>query len=179
MKHYARIITYLVCLASAWLLCCCRSTYQSDNRAKEQSNLSILDSALHTRTEDNYSRFNLNQEEADKCWKIKVKFDTTQPANPDTGLPPISDIEVEGSEKTINTLLQKDDATHVSDTQESKTDITLIQDKETKSHKDTESTVAGGIASGIKYGLIISIPIILIILTSTIYARYRQKNPSK
>lgn len=179
MKHYAHIITYLVCLASAWLLCSCRSTYQNDSRAKEQSNLSISDSALHTRTGDHYSRFTLNQEEADKGWKIKVNFDTTQPANPDTGLPPISDIEIEGSEKTIKTLLQKDDTTHVSDTQETKTYITLLQDKETQSHKNADSTVAGGIDSGIKYGLIIGIPIVLIILTSTLYARNRQKNPSK
>lgn len=179
MKHYVRIITYLVCLASAWLLCCCRSTYQNDSRVKEQSNLSISDSALHTRTEDIYSRFHLNQEEADKDWKIKVNFDTSQPANPETGLPPISDIEIEGSEKTIKTLLQKDDTTHVSDTQKTQTDITLLQNIETQSHKDAGSTVAGGIDSGIKYGLIIGIPLVLIILTSIIYARYRQKNPSK
>lgn len=179
MKHHAHIIIYLVCLASAWLLCCCRSTYQNDNRAKEQSYLSINDSALHTRTEDNYSRFHLNQEESDKNWKIKVNFDTSQPADPKTGLPPISDIKIEGSEKAITTLLQKNDTTHVSETQETKTDITLIEDKETQSHKDAGSTVADGIDNGIKYGLIIGIPITFIILTLFCYARYRQKNPSK
>lgn len=179
MKHHAHIIAYLACLASAWPLCSCRSTYKNNSRTEERNNLSISDSALHGRTEDTYSRFHLNQEEANKRWKIKVNFDTTQPTNPETGFPPISDVEIEGSEKTIKTLLQKDDTTHVSDIQETKTNITLHQNKETQSHKNAESNVASGIDNGIKYGLTIGIPIVLIILTSNFYARKRQKNPSK
>lgn len=179
MKHHAHTLIYLVCLAAAWLLCSCRTTYQKDLSTQEQSSLSISDSILYTRTGDIYSRFNLNQEEAGKDWKVKINFNTSKPADPKTGLPPISDIEIEGSETTIKTILQKDDTIHVSENQETKTDITLLQDKQSVSHKATGNSVAIGIDSGIKYGLIIGIPIVLIILISTFYAKHRQKNPSE
>lgn len=179
MKHYAHILIYLVCLASAWLLYGCRTTYQNNRSTQEQSNLSITDSALLTRTENAYSRFNLNQEEAAKGWKVKVDFDTTKPADPSTGLPPISNIEIEGSETTIKTLLQKDDTTHISDKQETTTDITLQQNKQSESQKNTGGSIATGIDDGLKYGLIIGIPVILIILILPFYVKYRQKNPSK
>ena len=39
--------------------------------------------------------------------------------------------------------------------------------------------IADGIDDGFKYGLIIGIPILLIILILPFYAKYRQKNPSK
>lgn len=176
MKHYAHNLIYLACLACAGLLCCCRSTYQSDRRDKEQISLSIRDSTLHTRTEDIYARFNLNQEEAGKGWKIKVNFDTSQPADKETGLPPVSDIEIEGSETNIKTVLQKDDTTHVSDTQETKNDISLQQDKQLDATTDAGASAATGIDDGIKYGLMIGIPAVLILII-IIYAR--QKNSSK
>lgn len=87
MKHHAHTLIYLACLAIAWLLCSCRSTLQNNRSTQEQSNLSITDSALRIRTEDTYSRFNLNQEQTGKDWKVKVNFDTTKSADPSTGLP--------------------------------------------------------------------------------------------
>lgn len=176
MKHYAHIIIYLVCLASAWLMYGCRSTYQSNSRAKEQRILSISDSALRIRTEDVYSRFHLNQKEEGKGWKIKVNFDTSLPADSETGLPPISDIEIEGSETNIKTVLQKDDTTHVSDTQETKNDISLHQHKQLDTTSDAGASVATGIDDGIKYGMIIGIPAVLILI---IISYVRQKNSSK
>lgn len=179
MKHYAYILIYLVSLAYTGLLCSCRTAYQSNSNSQEQSNLSISDTFTYTRAEDYYSRFNLNQEQKEKNWKIKVNFDTTKPADPATGLHPISGMEIEGNENTIKTLLQKNDSTHVTDKQETKNDITFQQYKHTVTHKDADSSAATGVDTGIKYGLIIGIPIILITLTLIIYARYRQKNPSK
>ena len=172
MKHHAHTLIYLACLAIAWLLCSCRST-------QEQSDLSITDSALRIRTEDTYSRFNLNQKQTGKDWKVKVNFDTTKSADPSTGLPPISNIEIEGSKTTIKTLLQKDDTTRISDKQETTTDITFQQNKQSESQKNASGSIADGIDDGFKYGLIIGIPILLIILILPFYAKYRQKNPSK
>ena len=100
-------------------------------------------------------------------------------ADPETGLSPISNIEIEGNEKTVKTLLQEDDTIHVSESQETKNDLTLQQSKQSASHKDAGSSVAAGIDNGIQYGLIIGIPIILIILTLIIHARFKQKDPSK
>lgn len=94
-------------------------------------------------------------------------------------LSPISNIEIEGNEKTVKTLLQEDDTIHVSESQETKNDLTLQQSKQSASHKDAGSSVAAGIDNGIKYGLIIGIPIILIILTLIIHARFKQKDSSK
>ena len=179
MKHHAHTLIYLACLAIAWLLCSCRSTLQNNRSTQEQSDLSITDSALRIRTEDTYSRFNLNQEQTGKDWKVKVNFDTTKSAAPSTGLPPISNIEIEGNEKTVKTLLQEDDTIHVSESQETKNDLTLQQSKQSASHKDAGSSVAAGIDNGIQYGLIIGIPIILIILTLIIHARFKQKDSSK
>ena len=92
---------------------------------------------------------------------------------------PRSNIEIEGNEKTVKTLLQEDDTIHVSESQETKNDLTLQQSKQSASHKDAGSSVAAGIDNGIKYGLIIGIPIILIILTLIIHARFKQKDSSK
>ena len=174
MKHYAHILICTASLACACSFCGCRATYQNDSSTQEQTRLSISDSALRIRTEDACSRFKLNQEEAGKGWKVKVNFDTSKPADPETGLSPI-----EGNEKTVKTLLQEDDTIHVSESQETKNDLTLQQSKQSASHKDAGSSVAAGIDNGIQYGLIIGIPIILIILTLIIHARFKQKDPSK
>ena len=109
MKHYAHILICTASLACACSFCGCRATYQNDSSTQEQTRLSISDSALRIRTEDACSRFKLNQEEAGKGWKVKVNFDTSKPADPETGLSPISNIEIEGNEKTVKTLLQEDD----------------------------------------------------------------------
>lgn len=111
-------------------------------------------------------------------WKIKVNFDTSKATNPATGLPPISDIEIEGSEKNIKTLLQENDTVHISEKQKTKTDITFQQDSKLESHRDAGNSVATGIDNGIKYGLIIGIPIVFIILIFINHAK-RQKNTSK
>ena len=179
MKHHVHTLICLIYLASTWLLCSCRTAYQNDHSTQEQSNLSISDSTIHLRDENYYSKFKLNQEQEEKNWKVKVKFDTTQPFDSITGLPPISDIEIEGCENTIKTLLQKDDSTYVTNKEKKKTIVTLQQNKQSESHKYTNGSVATGIDDGLKYGLIIGIPIIFIIIISISYARYRQKNPSK
>ena len=178
MKHHVHTLILLASLTITWLLCSCRTTYQKDRSAQEQSNLSISDSTLYDKTGDIYSRFNFNKEEADKGWKIKVNFDTSKATNPATGLPPISDIEIEGSEKNIKTLLQENDTVHISEKQKTKTDITFQQDSKLESHRDADNSVATGIDNGIKYGLIIGIPIVFIILIFINHAK-RQKNTSK
>ena len=81
MKHHVHTLILLASLTITWLLCSCRTTYQKDRSAQEQSNLSISDSTLYDRTGDIYSRFNFNKEEADKGWKINVTFDIS--ANPE------------------------------------------------------------------------------------------------
>ena len=179
MKHYAHILICTASLACACSFCGCRATYQNDSSTQEQTRLSISDSALRIRTEDACSRFKLNQEEAGKGWKVKVNFDTSKPADPETGLSPISNIEIEGSKTTIKTLLQKDDTTRISDKQETTTDVTFQQNKQSESQKNASGSIADGIDDGFKYGLIIGIPILLIILILPFYAKYRQKNPSK
>jgi hypothetical protein len=118
---------------------------------------------------------NLIKKKRAKAGKSKL----SKPADPETGLSPISNIEIEGNEKTVKTLLQEDDTIHVSESQETKNDLTLQQSKQSASHKDAGSSVAAGIDNGIQYGLIIGIPIILIILTLIIHARFKQKDPSK
>ena len=84
MKHYAHILICTASLACACSFCGCRATYQNDSSTQEQTRLSISDSALRIRTEDACSRFKLNQEEAGKGWKVKVNFDTSKPADPET-----------------------------------------------------------------------------------------------
>ena len=60
MKHHVHTLILLASLTITWLLCSCRTTYQKDRSAQEQSNLSISDSTLYDRTGDIYSRFNFN-----------------------------------------------------------------------------------------------------------------------
>ena len=82
------------------------------------------------------------------------------------------------SEKNIKTLLQENDTVHISEKQKTKTDITFQQDSKLESHRDADNSVATGIDNGIKYGLIIGIPIVFIILIFINHAK-RQKNTSK
>lgn len=179
MKHYAHILICTASLACACSFCGCRATYQNDSSTQEQTRLSISDSALRIRTEDAAPDSNLIKKKRAKAGKSKLTSDTSKPADPETGLSPISNIEIEGNEKTVKTLLQEDDTIHVSESQETKNDLTLQQSKQSASHKDAGSSVAAGIDNGIQYGLIIGIPIILIILTLIIHARFKQKDPSK
>ena len=52
MKHHVHTLILLASLTITWLLCSCRTTYQKDRSAQEQSNLSISDSTLYDRTGD-------------------------------------------------------------------------------------------------------------------------------
>lgn len=122
---------------------------------------------------------NLIKKKRAKAGKSKLTSTHQSRQIRETGLSPISNIEIEGNEKTVKTLLQEDDTIHVSESQETKNDLTLQQSKQSASHKDAGSSVAAGIDNGIQYGLIIGIPIILIILTLIIHARFKQKDPSK
>lgn len=50
MKHHVHTLILLASLTITWLLCSCRTTYQKDRSAQEQSNLSISDSTLYVDT---------------------------------------------------------------------------------------------------------------------------------
>lgn len=171
MKHYAQPIHYLACLAVAGLLCSCRAAYQRDTHSQEDTHLSQSGSTLHTTTGTIATQVKTEKDEQGKYWKITYRFDTSQPTNPTTGLPPISDIEVEGSENTTQTKQETNESVQLSDSTSTKNDLTLDTHKESETQTKSDGGALTGVDDGLRYGLIIGIPLALIIFIRIYYAR--------
>ena len=110
-------------------------------------------------------------------WKITYHFDTTQTPDPTTGLPPLSGIEIEGSEKQSKTAQESNDTVHSSNSS-SKREVsgqTIQRESGTETRKD--SKVATGTDDGIRNGLSIGIPLLFIIIALSYYAK--RQNISK
>ena len=64
---------------------------------------------LNTGTGTIASQVKTTKDEHGSSWKITYHFDTTQTPDPTTGLPPLSGIEIEGSEKQSKTAQESND----------------------------------------------------------------------
>ena len=179
MKHHAHFFNYFVSLVIAGLLCSCRAAYQRDTHTQEKANLSKSVNSLHTTTGTIASQAKTEKDEQGSGWKITYHFDTSQPINPITGLPPTSGIQIEGSQNTIKTKEEKNQSEQLSDStsNESKTNQSTSNESATQSVMEAEGLT--GIDDGLKTGLAIGIPIAFILLALIYYVRYHKTNTSK
>lgn len=91
-------LPFIMAILIALLLCCCRSTHQHSslriNQQKDSSSVKLSEKAHGSITSQSHTRTDINGNK----WKITYHFDTSKPSDPSTGLPPTSQLEIEGSE---------------------------------------------------------------------------------
>ena len=177
MKQYAKSIIYFTFPLIIGNLCACRSAKSGTDRTQADTSLSQLERIEHNASGTISSQVKTKETEKGNTWRIVCNFDTSLPVDPQTGLPPTSSIEIEGSETETQTSQEDNESARVSDNLSKQNAIDLDTSDQSEKQTDNEHTVFAGIDKGIKTGLIIGIPIILIILIAIIHAR--KKNTSK
>ncbi|WP_373168932.1 hypothetical protein [Bacteroides cellulosilyticus] len=165
LKNYVQPISLAILIAL--LLCNCRSAYQhSSARVSEQTDsVSVrLSSKAHgSITSQAQTQTDINGNK----WKITWHFDTSKPADPVTGLPPTSKLEVEGSEIRKQVEQQENVSSQTSDSVSyQKTDTGSSNEyTQQESQKQTES------GTGIERSIAIGIILLSIIIGIILYVR--------
>ena len=162
MKNYVHILFIFLCGAICYA---CRTSRQSSYSSNSSLQLSGTEEIKRERTDDMSSRFSLREEQNQKTWKATINYDTSKPADASTGLPPVSSIEIEGSEKEVKAMLEKEDTIRSQEGEESSSRLEIQDRRLLEKETNTNLSAATGIESGFKYGLIIGIPIVLIIIS--------------
>ena len=107
-------------------------------------------------------------------YRTIITFDTTQPADTTTGLPPISSVEVSGSAKELNKQIQEKLSYEKNDSlaleAEEGSEENYIENTETQKDVDVGTDISGAISIGI---------IILVIVISIIIIIYVRSHSSK
>lgn len=101
MKHHVHLIIYFACISVGILLCACRSSSLHSNQFKENGTFQHNYNELNTGTGTIASQVKTTKERTRFILEDHVPFDTTQTPDPTTGLPPLSGIEIEGSENRV------------------------------------------------------------------------------
>lgn len=171
MKHYVHLIIYSACISAIVLLSACRSSYRHTKQLRENQSIQESNSELHTSTGTIASQVRTNQEELGKSWKITYHFDNTSPVNPTTGLPAVSSIEIEGSEKQIKAMQTSIDSVHTSSSSTTKGSLNATANQESDTDIDGSHKAATGIDDGLKHGLTVGIPLFIFIIALSYYAK--------
>lgn len=177
MKQYAKSIIYFTFPLIIGNLCACRSAKSGIDRTQADTSLSQLERIEHNASGTISSQVKTKETEKGNTWRIVCNFDTSLPVDPQTGLPPTSSIEIEGGETETQTSQEDNESARVSDNLSKQNAIDLDASDQSERQTDNEHTVFAGIDKGIKTGLIIGIPIVLIILI--VIGHARKKNTSK
>lgn len=170
LKNYVQSI--ILAILIALLLCHCRSASQhSSMRVSEQTdsvNVKLSGKAHGSIA----SQVQTHSDTSGKKWKVTYHYDTSKPADPATGLPPTSKLEIEGSEIQQQLEQLENVSSETSDTisyQKSETGTTNAYSQEdSRKQQETGTGIERSIATGIIL-LFITIAIIL----------YVRSHPSK
>lgn len=154
------------------LLCSCRSSSQHSSLRVNQQNDSSAVTLSTTAHGSITSQVQTHEDIKGNHWKITYHFDTSQPTNPTTGLPPISRVEVEGSQVQQQTERQENVSSETSDTlsyqKKTKSNTNSLEQQDKNKHIESDI----GIERSITAGIILLIIVIAIIL-------YVRSHPSK
>lgn len=179
MKHHV-YISIILCYLACIIVCAgCRSSYHRNNSSQSHHQLNFSGNTSHTSTASISSKTTTAQEEDSNWYRITYTFDTSQPTNPATGLSPISGYSIEGSQTKSKGMQEADHVTHAHDSVATTTDICISSDSTQESEINASGELLSGIDQGIKTGLSVGIPLLLIILSLFIYARIRKKDSSE
>lgn len=171
MRTYG-FTTFISILAITWLCVGCRTSSQ---RTTSSSTQHVSAGVLDTQSESSSSSdstITVESTEDTERYRIRYEYDTSRTDS--LGISPLSSVTIEGSKKNLNT--KKNSAnTSRSDTQSSSSSSVQVSENKTNSTNEARQTkVLSGIDTGIRNGLTIGIPIVLIILI--IYYYGHKKN---
>lgn len=170
LKNYVQSISLAMLIAL--LLCNCRSASQhSAVRVSEKAD--SINVKLSGKAHGSIaSQVQTHSDTNGKKWKITYHYDTSKPADPATGLPPTSKVEIEGSE--IQQQLEQ--LENVS----SETSDTISYQKtatgSTNEYSQQDSLKQKETGTGIERSLAIGIILLFIIIGIILYVR---SHPSK
>lgn len=137
----------------ALLLCCCRSTRQHSslcaNQQGDSSSIKLSEKAHGSIISQSHTHTDINGNK----WKITYRFDTSKPSDPLTGLPPASQLEIEGSEIHTQMENQTNVSSETSDSvsyhhEQAKSSSTINQQNDNK-QKETGTRIEKSIGTGI------------------------------
>lgn len=151
IKSYA--LPPVMAILIALLLCCCRSTHQHSslrvNQQKDSSAVRLSEKAHGSISSQSQTHTDINGNK----WKITYRFDTSKPTDPLTGLPPTSQLEVEGSEmRTQVENLEKvssETSDSVSYHHEQAISSSTIDQQNNNKQKETGTNIEKSIGAGI------------------------------
>lgn len=170
LKNYVQPISLAILIAL--LLCNCRSASQhSSMRVSEQAD--SVNVRLSSKAHGNLaSQVQAHTDTNEKKWKVTYHYDTSKPADPTTGLPPTSKLEIEGSEVQQQVERVENVSSETSDTvsyQKTETGSTNeYNQQDNRKQKETGTGIERSIATGI---------ILIFIITGIIL--YVRSHPSK
>lgn len=175
MKPYARILILAVCLVIAWLFGSCRSSSQRNTSSQEKFALSsVSNDSVSARGV--LTSVTTSTQATDSNWeKTTYTFDTSKPANPNTGLPPLSSVSIEGIQTATQTKKEEHHTADVSAQSSTKNAVEVSTDKVAQGSTQYKGSVLSGVDSGLKIGLMIGIPLAVLILGIIIYLKYGKR----
>lgn len=170
LKNYVQPISLAILIAL--LLCNCRSASQhSSVRVSQQAgstDVKLSSKAHGSITSQTQTQTDINGNK----WKITWHFDTSQPADPATGLPPTSKLEVEGSETRKQIENRENVSSETSDSLSYQKTETGTSNEYNQQDSQKQKEAGTGIERSIATGIILLSIIIGIIL-------YVRSHPSK
>lgn len=165
LKAYVQSISLAILIAL--LLCNCRSASQhSAMRVSEQADSTGIQ--LSAKAYGSIaSQAETHSDVTGNKWKVTYHYDTSKPADPATGLPPISKLEVEGSQS-------REKVEHLENVS-SETSDTLSYQKtatgSTNEYSQQDSLQQRETGTGIERSLAIGIILLFIIIGIILYVR--------
>lgn len=170
LKNYVQSI--ILAILIALLLCHCRSASQhSSMRVSEQTdsvNVKLSGKAHGSIA----SQVQTHSDISGKKWKVTYHYDTSKPADPATGLPPTSKVEIEGSEVHQQEEQLENVSSETSDTVSYQKTATGSTNEYSQQDSQKQKGTGIGIERSIATGIILLFIIIAIIL-------YVRSHPSK
>lgn len=170
IKSYA--LHSILAILVALLQCGCRSSSQhSSMRVSQQKDSSYgrVSEKAHGSIASNVQS---HADIAGNTWKITWHFDTSQPADPATGLPPASSMEIEGSEIRKHVEKQENVSYETSDS----LSYHKVEESTSKGYSEENSERQKQSGTSIERSIATGILLIFIVIVFIIYVR---SNPSK
>lgn len=162
LKNYVQPISLAILIAL--LLCNCRSASQYTSKRvsqqRDSTDIKLSSKAHGSITDQVQTQTDINGNK----WKITWHFDTSQPADPTTGLPPTSKLEVEGSEIRKQIERQENVSSETSDSVSYQKTETESSNEYSQDDSQKQKESGTGIEKGIATGIILLSTIIGIIL---------------
>lgn len=147
------VLPFIMGIPIALLLCCCRSAYQHSslriNQQGDSSSIKLSEKAHGNIASQSHTHTDINGNK----WKITYRFDTSKPSDPFTGLPPTSQMEIEGNEIHTQMEIQTNISSETSDSvsyhhEQAKSSSTKNQQNDNK-QKETGTRIEKSIGTGI------------------------------